>query len=145
PAVGGAAITDEFHPGFKCPTLAHTTGPLRPDVARDMQLDRHGLVLIRPEVRVFAPHPDGRALFLFDDAGRSAQSIAPFSAKDAEKYKELSGTLSRIGKVMAQALEMVPPSIDHPSSGDLWNLLKVGRGLRGLGRKEMYHVFRWGP
>src|SRR2546427_3852653 len=145
PAAGGAAITDEFHPGFKAPTLAHTLGPLRPDVARDMALDRHGLHIIRPEGRVFAQPPDGRSLFLYDDAERSAASIAGFSAKDAEKYKEFHATLGRIGKVMAQVLETTPPSIDHPSSGDLWNMLKVGRGLRGLGKKEMYHVLRWGP
>src|SRR6266704_3831042 len=143
--VGGAAITNEFHPGFKVSTISHTLGPLRPDVARDMALDRHGLHVIRPEVRVFSPHPDGRALFLYDDAERSATSIAGFSTKDAEKYKEFHATLGRIGKVMAQVLETTPPSIDHPSSGDLWNMLKVGRGLRGLGKKEMYHVLRWGP
>src|SRR6266571_2015516 len=145
PVVGGAAITDEFSPGFKVPTLAHTLGPLRPDVARDMALDRHGLHIIRPEVRVFAPYPDGRGLFLYDDAERSATSFSCFSTKDAEKYKEFHATLGRIGKVMAQVLETTPPSIDHPSSGDLWNMLKVGRGLRGLGKKEMYHVLRWGP
>ncbi len=145
PVVGGAAVTDEFHPGFRAPTLAHTLGPLHADVATDMALDRHGLSVIRPEVRVFAPHPDGRGLFLYDDAERSAASIAAFSAKDAEKYKEFHGTLGRIGKVIAKVLEMTPPSIDHPSSGDLFNLLKIGRGLRGLGRKEMYHVLRWGP
>src|SRR5213594_637296 len=145
PMVGGAAITDEFHPGFKVPTLAHTLGPLRPDVARDMALDRHGLHVIRPEVRVFSPHPDGRGLFLYDDAERSATSIAGFSAKDAEKYKEFHATLGRIGNVMATVLATTPPSIDHPSSGDLWSMLKVGRGLRGLGKKEMYHVLRWGP
>src|SRR2546422_78175 len=145
PMVGGAAITDEFHPGFKVPTLAHTLGPLRPDVARDMALDRHGLHVIRPEVRVFSPHPDGRGLFLYDDAERSATSIAGFSAKDAEKYKEFHATLGRIGNVMATVLGTTPPSIDHPSSGDLWSMLKVGRGLRGLGKKEMYHVLRWGP
>ena len=130
PVVGGAAITDELHPGFKVPTLAHTLGPLRPDVARDMALDRHGLHVIRPEVRVFSPHPDGRALFLYDDAERSATSIAGFSPKDADKYKEFHATLGRIGKVMAKVLETTPPSIDHPSSGDLWSMLKIGRGLR---------------
>lgn len=145
PTVGGAAITDELHPGFKVPTLAHTLGPLRPDVARDMSLDRHGLQVIRPEVRVFAPHPDGRALFLYDDAERSAKSIGTFSSKDAVKYAEFQGTLGRIGKVMSKVLEITPPSIDHPSKADLWSMLKVGRGLRGLGKKEMYHVLRWGP
>src|SRR5206468_13014663 len=81
PVVGGAAISDEFHPGFRVPTLAHTLGPLRADVVRDMALDRHGLSVIRPEVRVFAPHPDGRAMFLYDDAERSSASIAAFSPK----------------------------------------------------------------
>src|SRR2546428_2239469 len=145
PMVGGAAITDEFHPGFKVPTLAHTLGPLRPDVARDMALDRHGLHVIRPEVRVFSPHPDGRGLFLYDDAERSATSIASFSAKDAEKYKEFHATLGRIGKVMATVLATTPPSIDHPSSGDLWSMLKVGGSVRGRGKKVMYPVRLWGP
>src|SRR2546425_10623123 len=85
PVAGGAAITDEFHPGFKVPTLAHTLGPLRPDVARDMALDRHGLHVIRPEVRGFSPHPDGRGLFLYDDAERSATSIAGLSSKDERR------------------------------------------------------------
>src|SRR5277367_445716 len=48
--VGGAAITEEFHPGFRCSTLAHNTGPLRADIVRDMQLERHGLKLTTPEV-----------------------------------------------------------------------------------------------
>src|SRR3989449_11374740 len=145
PVVGGAAITDEFHPGFKVSTLPHPLGPLRPDVAHGMALARHGLPVSRPEGRASSPYPDGRGLFLYDGAERSATSIATFSAKDAEKYKEFHATLGRIGNVMATVLATPPPSIDHPSSGDLWSMLKVGRSLRGLGRKEMYHVLRWGP
>ena len=49
PQVGGAAITDEFHPGFRCSTLAHTAGPVRADIVRDMQLEKHGLRFITPE------------------------------------------------------------------------------------------------
>src|SRR5438105_14272715 len=56
---GGAAITEEFHPGFRCSTLAHTAGPIRPDILRDMQLEQHGLKLISPEARVFALTPYG--------------------------------------------------------------------------------------
>ena len=47
---GGAAVTEEFHPGFKCSTLAHTAGSIRPEIARDMQLEKYGLKLITPEV-----------------------------------------------------------------------------------------------
>src|SRR5579864_1359931 len=63
--VGGAAVTDEFHPGFHCTTPAHTAGPIRPDVVRDMQLEAHGLKVITPEVCVTALSPDGRALSLY--------------------------------------------------------------------------------
>ncbi|HSP46120.1 MAG TPA: FAD-dependent oxidoreductase, partial [Chthoniobacterales bacterium] len=80
--VGGAAVTDEFHPGFRCSTLAHTAGPIQPQIVRDMQLEKHGLQWITPEVCVTALSPDGRALSLYQDANQSAQEIAAFSQKD---------------------------------------------------------------
>src|SRR5271154_3122016 len=83
---GGAAITEEFHPGFRCSILAHAAGPLRPDVVRDMQLEKHGLRLITPDVSVAALSPDGRALILYNDTKKSAQEIAKFSQRDAAKY-----------------------------------------------------------
>src|SRR5207253_5552388 len=58
--VGGAAITDEFHPGFKVSTLAHAVGPLRSDIVRDMQLERYGLHMLRPDPCVVSLTPDGR-------------------------------------------------------------------------------------
>src|ERR1700720_2041738 len=88
PQVGGAAVTDEFHPGFKCSTLAHTAGPIRPGVVRDMQLEKHGLMMITPEVCVTALSPDGRALTLYQDENKSAESISAFSQKDGPKYIE---------------------------------------------------------
>src|SRR5215472_16866950 len=55
--VGGAAVTDEFHPGFRCSTLAHMAGPILPGVVADMQLEKHGLKMITPEVCVTALSP----------------------------------------------------------------------------------------
>jgi len=143
--VGGAAITDEFHPGFRCSTLSHSAGPIRPDVARDMQLERHGLRLITPDVAVTALTPDGRALSLYQDTQKSSQEIAAFSKNDAEKYPEFEKSLGKMGRVIAEALAMAPPDIDHPSSGDLWSMLKTGRSIRNLGKKDMYRLLRWGP
>jgi phytoene dehydrogenase-like protein len=143
--VGGAAITDEFHPGFRCSTLAHTAGPIRPDILRDMQLEKHGLRLITPDTCVTALSPDGRALSLYQDENKSAQSIAAFSQKDATKYTEFEKSLGKISKVIAEALATTPPDIDHPSGGDLWSMLKTGRALRNLGKRDMYRVLRWGP
>jgi phytoene dehydrogenase-like protein len=143
--VGGAAITDEFHPGFRCSTLAHTAGPIRPGIIRDMQLEKHGLRLITPTTCVTALTPDNRALTLYQDATQSAQEIAGFSQKDAAKYPEFQQSLGKISKVIAEALATTPPDIDHPSSGDLWSMLKTGRAIRNLGKKDMFRLLRWGP
>src|SRR2546421_12564489 len=64
---GGAAITEEFHPGFRCSTLAHAAGTLREDVMRDVPVGKHGLKLITPAVSVAPRSPDGRALTLYTD------------------------------------------------------------------------------
>ena len=143
--VGGAAITDEFHPGFRCSTLAHSAGPLAPQIARDMQLERHGLQVIQPSVRVFTPSPDGRALVLFDSPSRAAGEIAKLSKKDAEKYLEFQRVLASMAAVLNQVLSQTPPSIDDPSRGDLWHMVKTGKALRGLGKKDMFRLLRWGP
>lgn len=143
--VGGAAISQEFHPGFKCSTLAHTCGPLRDDIARDMRLGDFDFALIEPDPRVFAPTADGRALLFYNNPAKTAGAIAPFCARDAEKYVEFAQVLELIAGNFALAASMTPPAIDHPSPDDLWNLFKLGRGFRGLGRKEMFRLLRWGP
>ena len=143
--VGGAAITEEFHPGFKCSTLAHTTGPIRPDIVRDMQLEKHGLKLITPEISVVSLTPDGRALSLYNDSKKSAQEIAKFSPKDSAKYPELQESIRKMGRVIGDALRLTPPNIDDPSKSDLWVMLQTGRALRKLGKKDLYRLLRWGP
>jgi phytoene dehydrogenase-like protein len=78
--VGGAAVTEEFHPGFRCSALAHAAGPILPAIAKDMDLARHGLHAAEPAVRLFAPSPDGRALrstTLRNITASSRRSIAP--------------------------------------------------------------------
>jgi phytoene dehydrogenase-like protein len=145
PQTGGAAITEEFHPGFRCSVLAHTAGPLRADVVRDMALEKYGLRMMRPDVSVAALSPDGRALPLHNASSAAAKDIAAFSQKDATRYVELEGVLGRVGKVLSQALSLAPPNIDNPSTGDLWGMLKTGRGIRNLGEKDMYRLLRWGP
>jgi len=142
---GGAAITEEFHPGFRCSTLAHSAGPLRPDVVRDMQLAKHGLKMITPEVELASLAPDGRALVFYRDPEKSAEEIGKFSQKDAGKYPQFRTSLARMGRVIGKALALAPPNIDNPSSSDLWGMLNTGRAVRKLGRRDMYRLLRWGP
>jgi phytoene dehydrogenase-like protein len=143
--VGGAAVTEEFHPGFRCSTVAHAGGPPLPLIVHDMQLARHGLEKLESPVRLFAPSPEGRALVLTTDPIAAARQIEQFSRKDAEKYVDLHKALERTGAILNELLTLTPPVIEKPSKEDLWKLFKVGRKFRGLGKKEMMRVLRWGP
>lgn len=145
PIVGGAAVTEEFHPGFCCSTLAHAAGPLLPEIVAGMQLARHGLQITEPAVRLFAPSPDGRALLLHSGTFASASEIKKFSKRDAANYLELHRALARAAGIVGPLTSHTPPVIEKPSRKDIWHFLKVGRKLRGLGKKEMMRLIRWGP
>jgi len=142
---GGAAVTEEFHPGYRCSTLAHSAGPIQPEIMRDMQLEKHGLKLISSEVGVVSLTPEGRALVLYGDTKRASQEIAKLSAKDAARYPELQASLRKMGSVIGDVLRLTPPDIDQPSTGDLWAMLRTGRALRKLGKRDLYRLLRWGP
>ena len=143
--VGGGAVTEEFHPGFRVSTLAHTVGPLREDIARDMRLEKFGLRIHHPDPRLFAPTPDGKALLFYNDHAKTAGGIAHLSAKDASNYTKFAEALEQVAGVCAQIASITPPDIESPSSEDLWNLLKTGRNVRGLGKEGIFNLLRWGP
>jgi len=143
--VGGAAVTEEFHPGFRCSTVAHAGGPPLTSIVKDMQLGRFGLERLESPVRLFAPSADGRALLLHTDPAASARQIETFSKKDSAQYIELEEALARLAPILAELLQLMPPVIEKPSKEDLWKLFKVGRKVRGLGKREMMRLLRWGP
>jgi phytoene dehydrogenase-like protein len=143
--VGGGAITEEFAPGFRASTLSHTLGPLRGDIAKELQLEKFGLKILRPDPRMFAPSPDGRAIVFYEDAAKTAGGIARLSAKDGTRYTEFAEALEEVAGVFSQVASITPPGIDKPSPEDLWNLLKVGRGVRKLGKTGIFDLLRWGP
>jgi len=145
PTDGGCAITEEFHPGFRCSRLAHSAGPMRSDIVRDMNLVKHGLKTYIPEVRVLSLSGDGKPLVLYSDAGKSQQEIARFSQKDATNYVEFQKPLAHIGEVANLLMTMTPPDLEDPAAGNLWELIKAGRKVRGLGEKDLYRMMRWGP
>ena len=143
--VGGGAVTEEIHPGFRVSALDHATGPFSPQVISDLNLSGFGLEMISPPVRTLALSPDGRALPLYNDTGRTVDELKKFSDNDAKSYPEFVNSFSRIGRVLAPLISMTPPSIDEPSATDLWQLGKVGLAFRKLGKKDEYRLLRWGP
>jgi phytoene dehydrogenase-like protein len=142
---GGACVTEEIYPGFRCSTLANSTGPLSQNIVKDLKLETHGLEFITPSVRVFAPHIDGQSICLYEDAKRTADELSAVSSKDAQSYSGFVSTFARIGRALSPLLRMIPPDIDKPAKGELWELGKLGLAIRGLGKKDEYRLLRYGP
>ena len=145
PVVGGGAITADLAPGFRCPTLAHAIGPLRPSIVRDMRLESRGVEFITPDPRLVSLSPDGRTLAFSSDISRTAEAIRAFSEADAAKYPEFCTVLKALGGLLGELLETTPPSLDGPALGELWDLLKTGRHFRALGRTNAFRLLRWMP
>ena len=141
---GGCAVTGEIAPGYRCPTLAHNTGPLRRSVVRDMQLTRR-VEFVEADPRLVALGPGHTALTFFRDRARTIEAIRGFSDRDASCYGAFCDTLEALGAFLAPILEITPPSLDDTSGGELWDLLKTGRRFRALGRSNAYRLLRWLP
>ena len=93
--LGGAAVTEEFHPGFKSSTVAHVLGPLRASVAEDLDLANRGLGFVEPEPRVFAPRPDGGGVALWGDPGKTAFEMRKLSARTRTATRRSTGRSPR--------------------------------------------------
>src|ERR1700675_2409561 len=77
--VGGAAVTEEFHPGFRNSVAAYTVSLLNPKVIRDLELPKHGLRVVERLVSNFLPTDDTRYLKI--GAGKTEQEVAKFSTR----------------------------------------------------------------
>ena len=140
--VGGAADTTQLAKGTRVPTLAHTVGRLRPSVQKDLGLARHGLSLVAPEVRVFAPSPGGGALTLWSDVEKTAARLQAGSERDASEYPRFDKRIRLLGKFLDELGRATPPDIKAPGIGDAIAGLKVGKSFKGLGRDGSRTVLR---
>ena len=90
PLVGGCAVTEEFAPGYKAPALAHSLGPLRPSIVRDMQLERRGVQFVRPgSAACLARRRTAARWCSRRTCNGPPKRSAPFSAADAGKYPDV--------------------------------------------------------
>jgi phytoene dehydrogenase-like protein len=140
--VGGIADTHELKPGVRVPAVAQTVGRLKPSVVRDLGLRGHGLRLIAPDVRVFAPAPDGSAITLYDDVQRTADGLRARSGHDAANYPGFDRLVRSLGRFLAELGGSAPPDIHAPGLGDALTGLKLTRAFRGLGKHDGRAVLR---
>ena len=145
--VGGAAVTEEFHPGFRNSVAAYTVSLLNPKVIHDLDLAGHGLRIVERPLSNFLPLPDGR--YLKSGPGRTETEVAKFSARDAGRLASYEARLERLSDVLRALALKTPPNLatGHGLAANLAALAdtaKVGNRLRSLGlegQRDLVELF----
>lgn len=145
--IGGGATTTTSPNGFRTPTLSHSLGPLSADVMRTLQLDsaRSKLHFLLPDPVLTTLGRSGETISFHRDDVLTAASINNVSAHDAGAWQPFVATMQRLAALMTKVNSHAPPSIDAPSSAELWQLLGAGRMARSLGRQDLARLARYAP
>ncbi|ODT88667.1 NAD(P)/FAD-dependent oxidoreductase [Phenylobacterium sp. SCN 70-31] len=131
--VGGAAVTEEFHPGFRNSTASYTVSLLNPKVIRDLDLARHGLKVVERRMANFLPL-DGDGFCVGD--GLTQAETARFSARDAERLPTYWSRLEAVADVLRELVLVTPPNLVEDgwaqAAPDLLKSVAIGRRLTRL-------------
>jgi len=145
--LGGAAVTEEFHPGFRNSTASYTVSLLDPQVIRDLDLARHGLVVRERPFSNFLPLPDGTSLKVGGGLAATQAEVAKFSPRDAGALPAYYAMLDRVAAVLRGMLGVTPPALRRGARHDvaaLVDAVKAGRQFRALSlpeRRDLLDLF----
>src|SRR5438270_10766746 len=144
--VGGAAVTEEFHPGFRNSIASYTVSLLSPKVIADLQLAEHGLRIVERRIANFLPLDDGRYLKIGDR--RTHEQVAKFSTRDAERLDAYQARLEAVADVLRVLALETPPNVveGHPFAAiaELITSGRIANRLRALGldlQRELLDLF----
>ena len=139
--LGGAAVTEEFFPGFRNSTASYTVSLLNPKVIADMQLARHGLEVAHRRAANFLPLDDRNYLLLGE--GRTRAAVAKFSARDAERLGAYNDRLEAIADVLRELVLKTPPNLEMEGGfAGFAELLKGAALGRSLARLDAHRPAR---
>jgi phytoene dehydrogenase-like protein len=124
--VGGAAVTEEFHPGFRNSVAAYTVSLLNPKIIHDLDLPGHGLRIVERKLANFLPLDE--STYLRVGAGNTAREVAKFSPRDAERLSAYGERLDVIADVLRDLVLQTPPNVT--AGGWLQALPEMLRGAR---------------
>ncbi len=137
---GGASKTREISEGFKVSPGAHLLTMLNPEVRKDLRLDEHGLSMAAKDLKTIALAEDGQHITIDGDQ----ISGGDVSAKDQQAMKDFHKTILRFTKLLSSAFRNRPPKMVEGDWHDRINLMKLGLGMRLLGREDMRELMRIG-
>jgi phytoene dehydrogenase-like protein len=125
PVVGGAAVTEEFHPGYRNSLASYVVSLLRPEVVRDLELARHGYQpLLLGNSLYLDSHGD--YLLLTGDENHDRAQFEKFSGTDHQAYLAFERTVDRVGEILAGQWLKIPPKLAGGGLGDLLQAVRLG-------------------
>ena len=139
--VGGAAVTDEFHPGFRNSAASYTVSLLQPKVIRDMELERHGLRVVLRKRDNFLPGSDGSYLLTGRD-GRTRADLVRLNKADGPAYDRYNAELETVVPLIRKWILKAPVEAGAGLAG-LPALLSLGKDLVGLSTAEVRIVHQY--
>ncbi|MGH2819701.1 MAG: phytoene desaturase family protein, partial [Actinomycetota bacterium] len=139
---GGLLVTARLSEDTRAPSAAHTVGRLHPVVASDLGLYGHGLRLVQPEVRVFAPQPDGEAVTLWGDPAATARELEHLFPREASAFIDFDDTVRALAGFMGALHDTVPPDLSSVSLEDGISALRLVRAFRSLDRDRARTALR---
>jgi phytoene dehydrogenase-like protein len=139
--LGGASVTEEIYPGFKYTVFSYVVSLLRPEIIRDLELQKHGLVIL-PLESTLSPLPDGNCLYRDGDHYRSMREIARFSRRDADAYEDYSHAMYFMAKAVKPILGLVPPDPTSLNPAEISRLLRLARQYLNLEESHLHTLVR---
>lgn len=140
--VGGAAVTEEFHPGFKNSIASYTVSLLNPKIIDDLELYANGLKIVERDIANFFPLGTevGQYLKLTFNADRTREEFAKYAPKDAAALSRYYGDIDRAADVLRDFVLMTPPNHGGGLT-DWWHALQTGKKLRSLNLVDQRLVY----
>ena len=136
PVIGGAAVTAEFHPGFRNSVAAYTVGLLNPKVIRDLALYDHGLTIVERRAQNFLPTLQGD--YLVATPGRTKHGVAKFSERDAARFDAFNTAIDAVADVLRDLVLRAPPNVvEGPSVQGLVGVVKAALTAKRIGRLSL--------
>ena len=130
--VGGAAVTEEILPGFRCSMLSFVVSMLEPKIIEDLQLKKHGFATIaRPYGKFFVPQIDGPGFIYPSDQSKVLDAIATLSRRDADRFNDFNAEVTNVVNVVRQMVLETPPNLGG-GLADIFHALKIGNRIRGV-------------
>jgi len=132
--VGGAAVTEDFHPGFRNSTASYTVSLLDPEVIRDLRLAEHGLSIVERPITNFLPLSARPGDYLKVGGGLEAtrREFARHSRRDADALPAYYAMLDRVADVLRELVHRTPPDVADPARRDLGAILDAWKTLRSF-------------